>query len=396
MTQTPGNPDLTPVVLFPAFHFTRLLVTVENQTICPDCPASGSFESWFLNDAPSAFSPVCRDRLMTLVYDPDPSKPMPERLSDQPGVTVKIQDFGTTRSAPFYEYLYQALEAAGYVRNRNIRVAGYDGRLTPDMDGFPARTIALIESTFQENGDMPVHLVGHSNGPLYALYLLQQTSEDWKRRHIHGFTALAGNWTGQGFFYALLFNGLNLGDFTFPQDPAHAVSSARMHESHPSTYLSAADPLVFGRQEIIVRTPGRDYTPADNLQLFQDAGLTLARELGPYYIGFVKFAEPGFFPNVDAYAEKGSGIPTIVGVRLPNLQVGQLLNVRDPQVFFNRRGDRNQEDITNDAIQVWKDRNGCRFELTDNPHVDHFTLPSDPEILRRLVANLRRPRSIDS
>lgn len=388
------NSSIPPVVLFPAYHFTRLLVTVENQTICPDSPASGTFENWFLNDAPSAFSPVCRDRLMTLVYDPDPSKPMPERLSNQPGVTVRIQDFGTTRSAPFYEYLYQALEAAGYVRNKNIRVAGYDGRLTPDMDGFLARSIELIESTFHENGDAPVHLVGHSNGPLYALYLLHHASEEWKKRYIHGFTALAGNWTGQGFFYALLFNGLNLADFTFPQEPEHVLSSARMHESHPSTYLSAADPAVFGRQEIIVRTPARDYTPADNLQLFEDAGLTLARELGPYYTAFVRFAEPEFFPNVDVHAEKGSGIPTIVGVKLPNLQVGQLLNVRDPQVFFNRRGDRNQEDITNDAIEVWRNMEGFRFELTDNPHLDHFTLPSDPAVLQRLVANLRRPRSV--
>lgn len=83
-------------------------------------------------------------------------------------------------------------------------------------------------------------------------------------------------------------------------------------------------------------------------------------------------------------------------MKLPNLEVGQLLNVRDPQVFFNRRGDRNQEDITNDAIQVWKNMSGFRFGLTDNPHLDHFTLPSDPAVLQRLVANLRRPRSIDS
>jgi lysophospholipase-3 len=380
--------------LFPAFHFTRLLVTVENQTICPDCPASGTFESWYLNDAPAAFCPVCRDKLMTLVYDPDPSKPMAQRLSNQPGVTVRIQDFGTTGSAPFYEYLYQALEAAGYVRNRNIRVAGYDGRLTPDLDGFLDRSIALIESAFHENGDTPVHLVGHSNGPLFAHYLLTQGTEAWKKQYIHGFTALAGNWSGQGLFYALLFNGLNLGDFMFPQDPAHALSSARMHESHPSTYLSAADPSVFGRQEVIVRIPGRDYTPADNLELFQDAGLTLAQELGPYYIGFVRFAEPELFPNVDVYAEKGSGIPTIVGVKLPNLKVGQRLNVRDPKIFFHRHGDRNQEDITNDAIQVWKNMDGFRFGLTDNPHLDHFTLPSDPGVLQRLVANLRRPRSV--
>jgi lysophospholipase-3 len=33
------------------------------------------------------------------------------------------------------------------------------------------------------------------------------------------------------------------------------------------------------------------------------------------------------------------------------------------------------------------------FSLTDNPGVDHFSLPSDPNVLSRLVADAARPRS---
>ena len=68
------------------------------------------------------------------------------RFSEQPGVTVSIADFGKTESAPAYEPMYQALEGAGYTRNVNIRVAGYDARLTPDMDGFLRRSVHLIAS----------------------------------------------------------------------------------------------------------------------------------------------------------------------------------------------------------------------------------------------------------
>jgi lysophospholipase-3 len=192
------HPTRTPVVVFPAFHFTKLLVTVQGQTSFPDCPQSGTFEDWFLNDTPTIFSQVCRDRLMTLAHDPDPAIPMAERFSDQPGVEVAIKDFGKTGSAPFYEPIYAALEAAGYVRDQDIRVAGYDSRHTPDQDGFLARTAALIEETYHANGGTPVHLVGHSNGPLYAQYLLTHTSQSWKDKYIHGFTPLAGNWPGQG------------------------------------------------------------------------------------------------------------------------------------------------------------------------------------------------------
>ena len=46
------------------------------------------------------------------------------RFSEQPGVTVSISDFGLTTSAPAYEPMFETLEAAGYTRDVDIRVAG--------------------------------------------------------------------------------------------------------------------------------------------------------------------------------------------------------------------------------------------------------------------------------
>ena len=97
---------LTPVVVFPGFHNSKLEVKVQNQSVAPECPTSGTFEDWFRNDSPSTeFSQVCQDKLLTLVVDPDDSKPMPERFSNQPGVTVELKNFGQTQSAPFHECL---------------------------------------------------------------------------------------------------------------------------------------------------------------------------------------------------------------------------------------------------------------------------------------------------
>jgi len=389
--------QVTPVVLFPAFHFTTLKVTVEGQTAAPECPASGNFEDFFPNDQPSqSFNQICRDKLLTLAYDADPSVPVQERFSNQPGVKVRIKDFGKTASAPFYETMYQFLEAHGYRRDKSIRVAGYDSRLTPDMDGFLQRSIDLIEKTYKDNGNTPVHLIGHSNGPLYAQYLLTHTSQAWKDKYIHGFSPLAGNWPGQGSLYSVLFTGLNIIDFLPPQDPANAASSARMYLSNPSSYMSAADPAIFGNQEVVLQTlgNGRSYTPQDNTQLFQDAGLPIAQDLGAYYIGFVKFADPSSFPNVDVYAEKGSGIPTLVGAVLQDLSVGQVLDFNDPSKLILGSGDVNQEDITNNAIQVWQNMACHHFELVDNPGVDHFSLPGDPGVLNRLLQNIQRPRTV--
>ena len=267
----PASSGPTPVVLFPAWHFTRLTVTVRNQRTDPACPRSGSFVDLVFEDPGPTFSQVCRDELLTLRYDGSRRKPIRLRFHEQRGVTVRIVDYGKTASAPFYEPMYRALEAAGYTRDRDIRVAGYDARLTPDMAGFLQRTKRLIERTWRDNGRRPVHLVGHSNGPIYAQYLLTHTSRAWKAKYIHGFTPLAGNFPGQGLGYALMFVGLNVPDVTFPATSENAVSSARMFLSHPSTYITASDPRIFGDLEVVIRdqSTGRSYTPQDYPRLLQ-------------------------------------------------------------------------------------------------------------------------------
>jgi lysophospholipase-3 len=389
---SPGS-GRTPVVVFPAYYFTTLRISVNHQTVAPECPTSGSFRVFFLNDEPSVFSNVCQQKLLTPRYDAHDTKPMSLRFTDQKGVDVEIENYGKTESAPFYESMYQALESVGYVRDRDIRVAGYDSRLTPDMGNFLNRTKRLVEDSYRDNGNQPVHLIGHSNGPLYIQYLLTHTSQRWKDKYIHGFTPIAGNFPGQGLLYPLLFTGLDVTGFTLPTAEASARSGAELLLKSPSSYMSAADPRVFDHLETVVAdgSTGKSYTPADYGELFDDAGLAWAKPIADYYVGFVRFADPSSFPNVDVYAEKGSGIETLVGIGLDDLAVGQVVD--ESNTFFARDGDVNQEDITNDAVLAWQNMACFHFSLTDNPGIDHFSLPSDPAVLGRLIADLARPRS---
>jgi hypothetical protein len=73
------------------------------------------------------------------------------------------------------------------------------------------------------------------------------------------------------------------------------------------------------------------------------------------------------------------------------LTVGQL--VTGTTEFFTRDGDVNQEDITNDAVNAWSAMSCWHFNLTDNPGVNHFELPSNPDVLARLIADANAPRS---
>jgi lecithin-cholesterol acyltransferase len=388
-----SDPGVTPIVLFPAWHFTRLTVTVHNQTVDTKCPSSGTFEDLVFGDPSSTFSQICRDELLTLRFDRRAQKPIRLRFHEQPGVTVRIADYGKTASAPFYEPMYEALEAAGYTRDMNIRVAGYDARLTPDMDQFLQRSKKLIEQTYRQNGNRPVHLVGHSNGPIYVQYLLTHTTQAWKDKYIHGFTPLAGNFPGQGLGYELMFVGVQIPDLSFPATSANAVANARMFLSHPSSYITAADPRIFGDKEVVIHDQSTDsfYTPEDYPQLFRDAGLSWVLPIANRYIGGVPFADPAHFPNVDVYAEKGSGLDTLVGVGIADLSVGQL--VGPSTEFFTRDGDFNQEDLTNDAVAAWAGMPCWHFSLTDNPGINHFELPSNTGVVTRLIANANAPRS---
>lgn len=104
-----------------------------------------------------------------------------------------------------------------------------------------------------------------------------------------------------------------------------------------------------------------------------------------------RFRRPRSLPNVDVYAEKGSGLETLVGLGLADLTIGQL--VTDTTEFFTRDGDINQEDLTNDAVGVWSAMDCFHFSLTDNPRVNHFELASDPGVGTRLIEDAARPRS---
>jgi lecithin-cholesterol acyltransferase len=385
----------TPVVFFPGYGTTILRVTVRDQTSVRGCPSSGSFEDGIPANVGKTFSQVCRDRLITPRWRLGAHLSFPQRFSLPQGVAVTIPNYGEPASAPVYAPFYRALEAAGYTGGHDLVVAGYDFRLTPDLAGFLPRTERLIEQTWRRNQHQPVRLVGHSNGPLYAQYLLTHVSAQWKHKYIQGFTDIAGNLPGQGSSWSYVFTGVEIpSGFSLPTTIATARSSARLWALSPSSWMSTSDPRLFGRREIVIkdRATGHSYAPADTDRLLHDAGLDWIRPIVEHYIGFVKFGDPQHFPNVDVSGEKGSGLRTQVGIALPDLTTGQVVDQSTAHLFY-LPGDSNQEYITNNAVRVWRRMRCYRFRLTDNPGVSHLGLTSDKNVIARLLHDLTGPRS---
>ena len=173
-----------------------------------------------------------------------------------------------------------------------------------------------------------------------------------------------------------MFVGVNIPDLTFPATPENAVSSAQMFLSHPSTFITASDPRIFGDDEIVIRdqSTGTEYTPEDypravrrRRPLMGEADretTTSAASRSP--------TRPTSRTSTST-PRRAPGIDTLVGLGLTDLTVGQLVD--GTTEFFTRDGDINQEDITNDAVGAWAAMDCWHFSLTDNPGVNHFELP---------------------
>ena len=308
----------TPVVFFPGYGTTILQVSVHDQTTVKGCPASGMYQDGIPANLGTTFSQVCRDELITPRWSHNAKLPWPQRLSLPPGVRITIPNYGQTSSAPVYSGFYAALENAGYTAGRNLVVAGYNFLLTPDLGGFLPRTKRLIVQTWRRNGRRPVRLVGHSNGPLYAQYLLTHVSSAWKHKYIQGFTDIDGNLPGSGLLWGWVFTGAEVPSvFSYPTTIATARSSAHLWAMSPATWMSTSDPAVFKNREVVIadQATGRSYTPANTVALLHAAGLDSIKGMVEHYLGFVRFSDPQDFPDVDVNVEAGSGFRRMSGSR---------------------------------------------------------------------------------
>ena len=104
----------------------------------------------------------------------------------------------------------------------------------------------LVEQAYNNTG-LPVYLMGHSNGPLYTLALLNSMDDAWREKYVAGFVGLAGNWAGQGGTLAFLFSGQSMFDSRWLPDSASAW------ETWPASYMQLADPEVFGDKEVLLQ-----------------------------------------------------------------------------------------------------------------------------------------------
>ena len=67
---------------------------------------------------------------------------------------------------------------------------------TDELSEFYTNLTKLIESTYAENGNLPVVIVAHSMGNPVMLYFYNHQPQAWKDKYLRAHVSLAGVWAG--------------------------------------------------------------------------------------------------------------------------------------------------------------------------------------------------------
>uniref|UniRef100_A0A1D1ZHL6 Lecithin-cholesterol acyltransferase-like 1 n=1 Tax=Anthurium amnicola TaxID=1678845 RepID=A0A1D1ZHL6_9ARAE len=312
---------LHPLILVPGIDNSRIEARLtdaylpSNSSLCGANRPEGWFRLW--KDRLHLTEPAvrCFAEQMALHYDPDA-----DDYHNTPGVETLASHFGSVEGFRHLDpddhmeglselaTLLERLEKAGYRDGEDLFGAPYDFRHGLAADGHPSRVgtqflrdlTALVEHASAANGGLPVVLVTHSLGSLFALHLLNRNPPHWRHRFVKQLVALAPPWGG-GAWAAFVFASGNLLPGVKPST-LRAVS-----RSYESLSWLLPSPKHFGGKPLVV-TPRRNYSATDLPEFLADVGCPEA--VRPYRSRVLPVAGRWEPPGVPVTCVFGTGVPT--------------------------------------------------------------------------------------
>eukprot|EP00731_Ephydatia_muelleri_P025543 Em0017g626a len=339
---------------------------------------------------------------------------------NQSGIGIKAVGFGVTCRVEYLfasgnekecgprikrsEYLHHFVEYFvknfGYERDRTIRAAPYDFRMTPEhheQRGYYSSLKKLVEEMYEDGGNTKVTLVVHSMGAPVTLYFLNNVvDQDWKDTYIHAFVPLAGAWSGGNAVLRSLISGMTLKEL-IPVDlsgtPDHVSRGGRTQviensfrglldqvpkltkdvvRTLPGVLLMLPNATVW-KDKVLVKTDSRDYTASDYEALFTDADYPLGFTMYSNGITGINAGYPA--PNVPVYCFYGTGIPTEESFYYNN-------GFEESPIITTGPGDGTVNDLSSEVCLEWA--GGAQqqhFESRNFEGVHHNKIVTHPEVL---------------
>ncbi|PRP81982.1 Lecithin:cholesterol acyltransferase family protein [Planoprotostelium fungivorum] len=214
---------------------------------------------------------------------------------------------------PYMSPVIASLEGLGYERNKNIKSANYDWRVSPDhlenFTTFSEDLRELIERTSIDNGGRPVIMLAHSMGNLILCRFLNSMSPDWREKYIRHFISVAAPWAGVPKTIRDILSGDCISDNlytshfqTFERKRVHrlAQSFGSLVFMHPGVEIWGKFPLV--------RCGDKDYDASQLEELYRErCSLTGAATIRKRTAEMLETLRP---PQVPLTCFMGKGVRT--------------------------------------------------------------------------------------
>ena len=163
----------------------------------------------------------------------------------------------------------------GYRRRISIRGAPYDFRIAPHhQPQFMTNLKQLVEETYRINGMKKVTLLAHSMGGIFTIYFLRLQTQAWKSHYISSVISLNTPWLGSGLIIKVYTSG-----FTYGVQAVDATLLQKVQTSQETAPVMFPRLRAWSRDDVILRTPTKNYTVLNRDQFFDDMGFPQASQM---------------------------------------------------------------------------------------------------------------------
>ena len=202
------------------------------------------------------------------------------------GETKTVEYLSTGAELPITAYMNDLADyfvEKGYVRNKTVRAAPYDWRLSASTcilielmlypfillhvdqlleQGYYSKLQSLVEEMYSI-GNGGVTIVVHSmGGPVSLYFLTNVVSQEWKDQYIHAYIPLSPAYAGAfGNLDVILYGNKLI------MNVANGEDSTATTRSFASTVWLLGSPSIWGNTPIL-STPDRNYTANDYKIIF--------------------------------------------------------------------------------------------------------------------------------
>ncbi|CAF1448852.1 unnamed protein product [Rotaria sordida] len=365
----------SPIIFIPG-SFCSLLEVRINTTLQPSCPISLHNRWIILWLNLRFFEPeflTCFHNIFKFIYNSSLNS-----FENPPGVETRIIYNSINDSflnGLLWEYIeldkffFHFITNYNYTDGINIHSLPYDFRrgTNKTLLSFNNNLKQLIELTYIKNMNKSIYLISHSTGGSMILFFLSQQSQLWKDQYIHGWISLSGNIAGE------IDNIQNL-----IQGSLSPILTRDIFQTWDFFAWRLPEPMIYGSERIIIKTPTKNYTSYDMLNFLHDLN---AKELSLIYPQASSILASLPAPNVNTYCFYGVNISTPIGYISKSDQF-----ISNQLETIYGWGDGEQDDTTNMSCQLWKKTMDIKYKLILKgfDRVNHLALVGNDYVIEEI------------